>query len=69
MSSVSRFGKPARAVDARKHELLRFTGEHFLRRNTEYAQLTPRIDVIEIYLDENEEVCKLMHYNSAHGHI
>ncbi len=59
------FGTPADAVDRRKQEMLVKTAEEYRKRHTEYAELFPRIDVIEIYLDKNDSPTAVEHYENA----
>jgi len=61
----SPYGTPADAVDRRKQEMLVKTAEEYRKLHPEYAELFPRIDVIEIYLDQNDSPTAVEHYENA----
>lgn len=58
------YGTPASAVNARKASNLIAAAEEYLRTHkSETAELQPRIDVIEVYLDPREDAARLLHLN------
>jgi len=59
------YGTPADAVDRKKQENLVKTADEYLRRNGEYADCYPRIDVIEVYLDGSDRPYAIEHYENA----
>ena len=59
------YGAPADAVDRRKQENLVRSAEEYLKRHTELHELYPRIDVIEVYLNQNDTPTAVEHYENA----
>ena len=65
------FGTPAMAIDRNKKRFVLYAAEAFLRTNP-YDNLQPRIDVVEIYFDNNKDVknkkiLKINHFPNAFG--
>lgn len=59
------YGTPADAVDRKKRENLVKAAEAYYRGNDKYSGLFPRIDVIEVYLDGNDNPSAVEHYENA----
>ena len=63
------FGTPGDAVTPAKQKNLISAAEQYLKLHKEYtAELQPRIDVIEIYLDQKSDTPRLLrlnHYKNA----
>ena len=64
----SRFGTPASAVSKEKQARTIEAARAFLSKNTKYASLQPRLDVIEVYLKkESLEILNINHIENAFG--
>ena len=64
----SRFGTPASAVSKEKQARTIEAARAFLLKNTKYASLQPRLDVIEVYLKkESFEILNINHIENAFG--
>ena len=64
----SRFGTPASAVSKEKQARTIEAARAFLLKNTKYASLQPRLDVIEVYLKkESLEILNINHIENAFG--
>lgn len=66
----TRFGRPADSVDARKRASLLAAVQAFLKAHPdEYRNLTPNIDIMEVYLDPNPDasyrVLDIRHFRNA----
>lgn len=59
------YGTPAAAVDRKKQENLVKSAEEYLKRNESVRELYPRIDVVEVYLDESDQPAAIEHYENA----
>jgi putative endonuclease len=60
-----RFGTPEEMVGKRKLRQVQRTAEAFLQKNYKYRQLSPRIDVVAIVLNEDSSVGRIDHYESV----
>lgn len=61
---VHPYGTPGDAVTAKKSaNLFAAAKEYLAAHKAETAELQPRIDVIEVYLDPREEDARLLHLN------
>ncbi len=70
----TRFGRPADSVDARKRSSLLTAVRAFLATHpNEYSDLTPNIDIIEVYLDPHADthyrVLDIRHFRNAVNHM
>lgn len=67
--SQTRYGRPARAVDAGKRQRTVLAAEAYLRANPTEKQ--PRIDVVEVYLEKRADgsvaVREVVPYRNAFG--
>lgn len=67
--SLHPFGRPAAAVDGAKQKNLILAAQEYMKSNSEIAEgLSPRIDVIEVYLQpdcEKYKVLKIVHMENA----
>lgn len=59
------YGTPADAVDRKKQENLVKSAEEYWKRNESVRELYPRIDVVEVYLDESDRPAAIEHYENA----
>lgn len=67
--AISRYGRPARAVDAGKRQRTVLAAEAYLRAHPTDKQ--PRIDVVEVYLEKRTDgsiaVLEVVPYRNAFG--
>lgn len=67
--AISRYGRPARAVDAGKRQRTVLAAEAYLRAHPTDKQ--PRIDVVEVYLEKRADgsiaVLEVVPYRNAFG--
>lgn len=61
--NVSRFGRPARAVDHEKRQHLRYAVREYMRKSN--SDKHPRIDIIEVYLSGKKH--RIEHIKAAVG--
>ncbi len=63
---LKRYGRPAKAVDAKKWEHIFFAAKAYLKQ--EQRTEKPRLDVIEVYLhSDGKQVIDIRHYPSAYS--
>ncbi len=63
---LQKYGRPAKAVDAKKWEHLFFAARAYLASHPDAQK--PRMDVIEIYLDKmHTKAEQILHYPSAYS--
>ena len=63
--NVSRFGVPSSAVGYKKQEHLIEAARAYLRLSKNKKQ--PRMDVLEVWLDEDRKVISINHIRNAYG--
>ena len=63
--TASRFGVPSSAVNYKKRERLVEAARSYLSRNPTEKQ--PRMDVLEVWLDDKQKVIKINHIRNAYG--
>ena len=61
----SPYGVPSSAVDFKKRERLLVAARDYLRLNPTNKQ--PRMDVIEVWLDQTHKVLQMNHIRNAYG--
>ncbi len=63
---LQKYGRPAKAVDAKKWEHLFFAARAYLASHPEAQK--PRMDVIEVYLDKTHTKAeRILHYPNAYS--
>lgn len=62
---ASRYGVPSSAVTFKKRSCLVDAARAYLRQN--HTEKQPRMDVIEVWLDEERKVVKINHIRNAFG--